>query len=139
VATGTRVGPTQTAGRRLEFGVWRQVHPLLLARLAALGHLVGAAALLLFGVPAEVPVALLRGAGNGILTIAKGMRPPMLFGPQAYGARQGWLMMPARVAQALAPFAFGWALDAWGVAVFGLSAGPGLLAFAALMLMPTVR
>jgi hypothetical protein len=139
VGIGALVGPAQVAGRLLEFGVLRKVHPLLSARLATLGHPVGAAALLLAGPPAAVLFALLHGAGNGILTIAKGTLPLVLFGPQAYGARQGWLMMPARVAQALAPFVFGWALDAWGVAAFGLSALLGLLAFGALMLMPAMR
>jgi MFS family permease len=139
VGIAALVGPAQVAGRLLEFSVLRKVHPLLSARLATLGHPVGAAALLLAGAPAAVLFALLHGAGNGILTIAKGTLPLVLFGPQAYGARQGWLMMPARVAQALAPFVFGWALDAWGVAAFGLSAMLGLLAFGALMLMPAMR
>ena len=59
--------------------------------------------------------------------------PLVLFGPQGYGARQGWLMMPARVAQASAPFVFGLALDGWGRGALWLSGGLGLLAFAALM------
>jgi hypothetical protein len=59
----------------------------------------------------------------------------VLFGPQGYGARQGWLLMPARVAQALAPFLFGLALDGWGAGAMLLSAALGLLAFAALLLV----
>ena len=55
------------------------------------------------GAPAAALFAVLHGAGNGILTIAKGTLPLVLFGAQGYGARQGWLMMPARVAQASAP------------------------------------
>ena len=49
------------------------------------------------------------------------------------GHRQGWLMMPARVAQASAPFVFGLALDGWGRGALWLSGGLGLVAFAALM------
>jgi hypothetical protein len=135
VAVGALIGPAQVAGRLLEFGFLRRVHPLLSARLAALAHPAGVA-LLLGGGPVMAPVfAVLHGAGNGILTIAKGTLPLVLFGPQGYGARQGWLMMPARVAQALAPFLFGVALDRWGVNALWLSGGIGLGAFAALLLL----
>jgi MFS family permease len=136
VAAGALIGPAQVAGRLLEYGVLRRVHPLLSARLATLAHPLGAVMLMVAGAPAAALFALMHGAGNGILTIAKGTLPLVLFGPQAYGARQGWLMMPARVAQAVAPFAFGVALDRWGSAVLGLSTGLGLCAFGALMLLP---
>ena len=92
----------------------------------------------MLGAPAAALFAVLHGAGNGILTIAKGTLPLVLFGARDYGARQGWLMMPARVAQASAPFAFGLALDAWGARALWLSGALGLLAFAALMAMPQV-
>jgi hypothetical protein len=133
VAVGALVGPAQVAGRLLEFGVLRRVHPLLSARLAGLGHPVGAVAFLFIGPPAAVGFALLHGAGNGIMTIAKGTLPLALFGPQGYGARQGWMMMPARVAQAMAPVAFGVAIERLGEDALWLSAGLGLAAFAALM------
>lgn len=136
VGVGALVGPAQVAGRLLEFGLLRRVHPLLSARLAALAHPLGAAALLLAGAPAAVLFAVLHGAGNGILTIAKGTLPLVLFGSQGYGARQGWLMMPARVAQAMAPFAFGLALDRWGAGALWLSGLLGLAAFIALMMLP---
>ena len=136
VGVGALVGPAQVAGRLLEFGFLRRVHPLLAARLAALGHPLGVLALLAAG-PAAAPVfALLHGAGNGMLTIAKGTLPLVLFGPQGYGARQGWLMMPARVAQAFALLLFGLALAGWGAQALWLSAALGLSAFIALMLLP---
>ena len=139
VAVGALIGPAQVAGRLLEFGVLRRVHPLISARIAALSHALAAFALLVAGPSAAVLFALVHGAGNGILTIAKGTLPLVLFGAQGYGARQGWLTMPARVAQALAPFLFGWVLDRWGSASLGLSAALGLLAFIALMLLPTAK
>ena len=135
VGVGALIGPAQVAGRLLEFGVLRRVHPLLSARLAALGHPVGAAALLLFGGAAAVPFALLHGAGNGILTIAKGTLPLALFGAAGYGARQGWLALPARVAQAAAPFLFGLALDRWGARALWLSGALGLVGFVALLVL----
>jgi predicted MFS family arabinose efflux permease len=139
VAVGALVGPAQVGGRLLEFGVLRRVHPLLSARLAALMHPIGAAALMWFGAPAAAVFALLHGAGNGILTIAKGTLPLALFGPQAYGHRQGLLMVPARVAQALAPWLFGILLDRWGIAAMGLTAALGLAAFVALLMLPRPR
>ncbi len=126
VAIGALVGPAQVAGRLLEFGVLRRLHPLLSARLAALAHPVGALALLLAGAPLAPLFAVLHGAGNGILTIAKGTLPLALFGPAGYGARQGLLMVPSRFAQALAPVLFGLCLDRWGAGALWVSTALGL-------------
>lgn len=134
VAIGALVGPAQVAGRLLEFGFLRRVHPLMSARLAALLHPVGAAVLLVAGAPFAALFAVLHGAGNGILTIAKGTLPLVLFGPQGYGARQGLLMVPARVAQAFAPLLFGLCLDRWGAGALWLSTSLGMLAFGALLM-----
>ena len=136
VSVGALVGPAQVGGRLLEFGVLRHVHPLLSARLATLAHPLGVAALMVLGAPAAALFAILHGAGNGIITIAKGTLPLVFFGAQGYGARQGWMMMPARGAQALAPFVFGIAVDRWGANALWFSAALGLIAFVALMLLP---
>ncbi len=136
VAIGALVGPAQVGGRLLEFGVLRHVHPLLSARLAALMHPVGAALLALLGAPLAALFAILHGAGNGILTIAKGTLPLVLFGPHGYGLRQGVLMVPARVAQASAPWLFGILLDRFGAGALWFSSALGLAAFAALLLLP---
>ncbi len=135
VAVGALIGPAQVAARLAEFGLLRRLHPLLSARLAALLHPIGAAALLVFGAPAAAVFGVLHGAGNGILTIAKGTLPLVIFGPQGYGHRQGALLVPARIAQALAPWVFGLAIDRWGAGALGLSAGIGVLAFGALFLV----
>jgi len=137
VAVGALVGPAQVAGRLLEFGLLRRVHPLLSARLAATLHPLGAALLILLGAPAAAAFALLHGAGNGILTIAKGTLPLVLFGPQGYGHRQGLMMVPARVAQALSPWLFGLLLDFWGVQAMWFSAAVGLLTLVALLMLPS--
>ena len=134
---GTLIGPAQVAARLLEFGWLRQVHPLLSARLASAMHPIGAG-LLLLGGPVLAPLfGVLHGAGNGILTIAKGTLPLVLFGSSGYGARQGWLMVPARVAQALAPYAFGLVLDRLQGGALWFTAGIGLAAFAALLALHT--
>lgn len=139
VAVGALVGPAQVAGRLLEFGLLRRLHPLLSARLAGLAHPAGVLVLMVLGGPGAAAFAVLHGAGNGIMTIAKGTLPLVLFGPAGYGARQGWMMMPARVSQALAPVLFGVALELWGSQALWLSAGLGLAAFSALMVIRPPR
>ena len=129
------VGPAQVAGRLLEFGFLRRVHPLLSTRLAAAGHPLGVGALLLFGPAAAWLFAGLHGAGNGILTIAKGTLPLVVFGAAGYGERQGWLMAPARISQALAPLLFGLAVTRWGTGALWLTAGLGVVALALLQWM----
>ena len=133
VGVGALIGPAQVAGRLVEFGLLRRLHPLWSARLATIAHPVGALALGLLGAPAAAAFALLHGAGNGIMTIAKGTLPLVLFGPHGYGARQGWLMMPARLLQGLGPLLFGIAIERWGTGALWLSGGLGLAACAALL------
>jgi hypothetical protein len=62
-------------------------------------------------------------SGIGILTIPKGTLPLALFGPAGYGHCQGLLMLPARLAQALAPWLFGLRLAHFGTAALWFSAG----------------
>lgn len=135
IAAGALIGPAQVAARVLEFGLLRRFHPLASARLAASAHPLAAISLMAFGAPAAYAFALLHGAGNGILTIAKGTLPLALFGPSGYGARLGWLNAPARVLQAAAPLVFGLALATWGLNAIWLTAGIGLLAMAALLFL----
>ena len=140
VALAALVGPAQVAARLLEFGFLRRLHPLLSAQLAAAAHPLGAVLLMVLGGPAAAVFTVLHGAGNGILTIAKGTLPLVLFGPAGYGARQGLMMVPARVAQAFAPVLFGLLLDAAGAAALWATALLGLAALAALWaLRPVAR
>lgn len=135
IAVGTLIGPAQVAARLFEYGVLSRVHPLLSARLASVMHPIGAAVLWIAG-PIAAPVfGILHGAGNGILTIAKGTLPLALFGPQGYGQRQGMLMVPARMTQAMAPWLFGLALDRWGAGALVLSSALGLAALCALIVL----
>jgi predicted MFS family arabinose efflux permease len=138
VLVGALIGPSQVGARLLEFGLLRKVHPLLSARLAAAMHPLGVALFALFGAPAAAAFGILHGAGNGILTIAKGTLPLVIFGPHGYGHRQGLLMVPARVAQALSPWLFGLALDRWGSEALGVSAAIGVLALLALFALQSV-
>lgn len=133
VAVGALVGPAQVAGRLLEFGWLRRLHPLLSARCAAAAHPLGALAWMLAGPVAAPAFAVLHGAGNGILTIAKGTLPLVFFGPQGYGLRQGWIMAPSRVAQAFAPLAFGALIEGFGAGALVFSALLSATALATLL------
>ncbi|WP_233236979.1 MFS transporter [Bordetella sp. LUAb4] len=135
VAAGALVGPAQVAARIAEFSLLRRTHPMFSAKLASLGHPVGAAILLALGAPAASAFVLLHGAGNGILTIAKGTLPLALFGAQGYGMRQGVLMVPARIAQASAPWLFGVCVSRWGAGALWVTAALGLCSFAALAML----
>ena len=132
LVVGTLIGPAQVVARLMQFGPLRRVDPLRIARLASLGHPLGVGALLLAG-PALAPAfALLHGAGGGLMTIARGALPLALFGPVGYGARQGLLMLPTRIAQALAPFLSGLAIERWGAGALWGSAALGFAAWLAL-------
>ncbi len=135
VAAAAMVGPAQVAARLLEFGLLRRVHPRWSAALAALAHPVGAVLVLVGAAPAAV-FAILHGAGNGILTIAKGTLPLVIFGAQGYGRRQGLLTLPARMAQASSPYLFGLCLDRWGAGSLWISTAISVTACIALLVLP---
>lgn len=137
VAIGALVGPAQVAGRLLEFGALRRFHPLLSARCAAAAHPLGVACWMVWGPVAGTAFALLHGAGNGILTIAKGTLPLVYFGPSGYGRRQGLIMAPSRVAQAFAPLLFGLCIEIWSAGALWISAAIGCSAFLALLWLRT--
>ncbi|WP_454906112.1 MFS transporter [Variovorax gossypii] len=135
VGIAALVGPAQVAGRLIEFTFLKHAHPLLSARVATLAHPVGALCLGMFGTSAATAFAVLHGLGNGILTIAIGTLPLLIFGAEGYGQRQGFLMVPARIVQAGAPFLFGIAVERWGDGALWFSAALGLSACLALVIM----
>lgn len=135
ILAGALIGPAQVAARIAEAGFLSRYHPLISTRLACLAHPIGAAFVGIFGSPAAMALAILHGAGNGILTIARGTLPLAIFGPQNYAYRLGILGAPSRVAQAIAPFAFAVLLDRIGVGVLLVSSALSLVALMALCLI----
>jgi MFS family permease len=107
VAAGALIGPAQVLARIVEAGFLSRYHPLLSTRLACLTHPIGAVILALAGGGAASVFAIFHGAGNGILTIARGTLPLAIFGPKNYGYRLGIIGAPARMAQAAAPWRSG--------------------------------
>ncbi|MDG9882932.1 MFS transporter [Pseudomonas sp. GD04058] len=114
LAVGMVIGPAQVVARVLEFSIARHLHPSWSARVGVLVSFIGIC-LFIPGVPwLAFPGAALYGAGMGILTIARGTLPLVLFGPQGYGARMGALARPMLLAQAAGPFAAAFVLSAQG-------------------------
>lgn len=139
VFAGMMIGPAQVAARVMEASVLGRFHPLFSTRIACLTHPIGACVIGLFGGGAAAAFALLHGAGNGILTIARGTLPLAIFGPENYAYRLGLIGAPSRICQAAAPLAFGLLIEPMGRAVVVVSAGLTLSALIALILLPHTR
>jgi predicted MFS family arabinose efflux permease len=132
VTAGAFFGPAQVFARIVEAGFLSRYHPLVSTRLACLMHPIGALIIAAVGGPASIVFAMFHGAGNGIITIARGTLPLAIYGPVNYGYRLGLLGAPARIAQAAAPLAFSFLVDAMGGQVLVVSSALSLAAFTAL-------
>jgi MFS family permease len=138
LAASALLGPAQVASRLIEFLAARRFkfHPLLTARIATAFHPIGGTMLALLGGPASVAslFAMLHGAGNGMITIAKGTLPLAIFGPVGYGHRQGLLSIMGRGMQAIAPYTFGLVMETEGPRIaLCVSIALSLVALAALL------
>jgi MFS family permease len=132
---GMLIGPAQVAARILEAGWLSRYHPLVSARLATLTNPIGVV-LMAIGGPIFAPLfAMFYGAGNGIITIARGTLPLALFGPHGFGHRVGVLSLPARATGALAPLAVGLMIAAIGTGTLWVCAAMSLSAFVVLLLL----
>ena len=114
VAAYAVIGPAQVAARFLT-GFGERALSMKGIGVVTMGLNVLAFALLPF-IPAGSWLVMvfvaLYGASNGMMTIVRALLPPELFGREDYGAIQGMIAMPVRIAMAATPFAFG-ALWAW--------------------------
>jgi len=130
------VGPAQVGARLLEAGWLARYHPLVSARIATLMNPIGVIALILGG-PVFAPVfAIFYGAGNGIVTIARGTLPLALLGPAGFGRRVGVISLPARATGALAPLAMGLMVEHAGSQALWITVLASISAFVALLLLP---
>ncbi|SFJ42846.1 MFS transporter [Bradyrhizobium sp. cf659] len=132
---GTLVGPAQVGARLLEAGWLGRFHPLLSARLATLMNPIGVVALIAGGSFFAPVYAVLYGAGNGIITIARGTLPLVLFGPVGFGKRVGMISLPSRLTGAAAPLALGLMVEHIGRGALWISALASVSAFSALLLL----
>jgi MFS family permease len=105
VLIGALFGPAQVAARLCEFIFARNIHPLWVARFS-IGLLVLSFVMLAalgVSVVTATAFALMFGAANGLVTIARGTLPLALFGPNGYGRVLGRMAFPFLVIQAAAP------------------------------------
>ncbi|HEX4555562.1 MAG TPA: MFS transporter [Xanthobacteraceae bacterium] len=105
VLIGALFGPAQVTSRLCEFAFAGGAHPLNLAR-AAFGLIVCAFIVLgIAGISAPVAAAfaVMFGVANGLVTIARGTVPLVLFGPAGYGRLIGRIAGPWLVMQSAAP------------------------------------
>lgn len=133
---GVIMGPAQVVARAVEATLLKRVHPLAIARLAMLGHPIGAGLVLVGGGVMAAPFMALHGGGHGITTIARGTVPLAVFGPKDYGYRLGLLGAPTRITQAFAPLLFSLVLDHAGAASLYLT---GAICIAASLALWGVR
>jgi predicted MFS family arabinose efflux permease len=136
---GALVGPAQVGARLLEAGWLGRFHPLLSARLAMLMNPIGVVALVAGGPVLAPAFAVLYGAGNGIITIARGTLPLALFGPTGFGRRVGMISLPSRITGALAPLALGLMVEHFGSSALWVSALASISALVALLLLRADR
>jgi MFS family permease len=100
VLIGTLFGPAQVAARVVELAFGRNIHPLVVGRVAVTMLALAFLLLGLFGIsaPTAAAFALIFGAANGLVTITRGALPLALFGADGYGRLIGrisgyWLLM----------------------------------------------
>jgi hypothetical protein len=105
VTIGALFGPAQVLARICELAFARGVHPLVVARFAVALLLAAFALMAWLGVAALIAAAfmVMFGMANGLITIARGAVPLVLFGPVGYGATMGRIAGPWLVMQAIAP------------------------------------
>lgn len=105
VLIGALFGPSQVAARLCEFVFAGNRHPLAVARfaLALMVSSLALAALFGFSVLVAAAFAVMFGAANGLMTIARGAVPLALFGAAGYGRLLGRIAKPFQIMQAVAP------------------------------------
>ena len=108
VSMAALIGPSQVASRLGEILLGRRLKPTQLGLLAfgLLPVALATFALGGFGLTAALVFAVLYGASNGLVTIAKGAVPLVLFGVKGYGEVLGILAAPNLVLNAAAPLLF---------------------------------
>lgn len=115
VAAASLKGVGQVTGRVWEIVFAGALHPLTLTMIAiGLTPLALFALLLPLGIVGAVAFAFGQGASNGLVTIARGVVPLVLFGPAGYGALIGAMTVPILMAIALAPALYAVIIELWG-------------------------
>src|SRR3569623_171091 len=115
VTIGAMFGPAQLVTRFADIASKGRLHPVWVARIS-MGTMAFAFAILSFaGIePVHAIIfAILFGAANGVMTIARGALPLVPFGPTGYGRVVGRISRPGQIMQALAPFILAFVIEHW--------------------------
>ncbi len=113
VLIGALFGPAQVTARVFELFFASRRHPLIVLRFA-IGLLICAFVMLAalgFSGPAAALFALMFGAANGLVTIARGAVPLALFGHVGYGQMIGRIARGFMLMQAIAPLALAFVVE----------------------------
>ncbi|MEK7246480.1 MAG: MFS transporter [Pseudomonadota bacterium] len=115
VAVASLKGIGQVAGRIWEIVFAGAFHPLTLSTIAiGLTPLALATLLLPLGIAGAILFTFGQGASNGLVTIARGVAPLVLFGSAGYGTLIGAMAAPVLMAVALAPAAYAALVERYG-------------------------
>ncbi len=142
VTIGALFGPSQVVARVCELAFARGVHPLMVARFAVGVLLLAFALMAWLGVSPWVAAAfmVMFGTANGLITIARGAVPLVLFGPVGYGALIGRIAGPWLVMQAIAPLVLAFVAErASDPAALMLVASLALVSFVCLAILRPPR
>ncbi len=137
VAVAVWLGPAQVVARAAQTLLTARLAPLPTLALA-IGCVASGLLVLLLTLTVGLPIGwavlgvFLYGAGNGLLTIARGTLPLALFGPDRYAHLLGRLAAPSLIAQALAPLVLTWALTV--LPMLGLVGGLTVMVAVSLLL-----
>lgn len=138
VTIGALFGPAQVVTRLADFVSRGRLHPLWVARIS-MGSMVFAFSLLVVAGIAPLTAvifAVLFGASNGVMTIARGALPLATFGTHGYGRVVGRISRPGQILQASAPFVLAYAIDRWSdQAALGILAATVMVALGCFALL----
>ncbi|MEO0635218.1 MAG: MFS transporter [Pseudomonadota bacterium] len=137
------MGPVQVLARVLELVGGQRFDPLVTLRISIVAMGLSVLALLAGQMTGQSTIASALvfaacfGAGQGLITIAKGTVPLMLFGPRGYGTINGRLTGARFVATAFGPVTFAWATTQYSMQV--ALAGCFLLAVLTLVIFSALK
>jgi MFS family permease len=102
VTLGALIGPSQVLARALEMIIGRRFHPIW-TMLSSTVLVTTGLVLLSFHLPVVALGLVFFGAGMGIMSIARGTVPLVVFGAPGYAVLMGQLAAPSSLAQAISP------------------------------------
>ena len=132
------MGPAQVASRLTDALFWRNLHPVIVATIAASAYPLAMLVMLLApaGLLTAAAFAVLFGVGQGLSSIVKGTVPLALFGAGGYAAMLGRLTRIRVLLGAGAPFVFAAAVDTVGAKIsLGILLAIGIAAILPLVLL----